>query len=226
MEDPYDCIIIGAGISGLSSARRILQRNPDRKIAVLEASDRVGGRTFSVEVKGPDGQDDIIDLGGQWVSDSQDDVMKLLKEFEIDHYPQTVKGTKVLQLRDDRIGTYATEIPKLPLTQLIQMDRVLKKTENLTKEIDIKDPYSHPKAHELDSITVGAYVRDQTGYDSVYDVMNIAVGSICGADNADISALSYFAYANCSGGMYKQMVVENGGAQQVSQRVIITLQIH
>ena len=92
MAETYDCIIIGAGLSGLSAARRILQRNPDRKIAVFEASSRVGGRTFSVAVKTPDGQDDIVDLGGQWVSDDQHDIMKMLKEFGIEHYPQNVTG--------------------------------------------------------------------------------------------------------------------------------------
>src|SRR3954447_26446280 len=36
-------VIIGGGISGLAAAHRILELNPAAQVAILEASDRLGG---------------------------------------------------------------------------------------------------------------------------------------------------------------------------------------
>ena len=41
--EQFDVIIIGAGISGVSAAYRIAQRNPAMKYAILERRDRIGG---------------------------------------------------------------------------------------------------------------------------------------------------------------------------------------
>ena len=88
-EEIFDVIVIGAGISGLYAAYRIQQKAPQLKVLVLEAkgknesslsndfiekfirSDRVGGRTLTVDLKkNQDGSEtDRFDLGGQWVTE-------------------------------------------------------------------------------------------------------------------------------------------------------------
>ena len=47
-EHIYDVIIIGAGISGLSAADLLVNQGQD--VLVLEARDRVGGRTWTIKV--------------------------------------------------------------------------------------------------------------------------------------------------------------------------------
>ena len=54
-----DVIVIGAGISGLAAARRLTLEG--KKVKVLEAGGRVGGRMHTV--KGPGGQ---VELGAQF----------------------------------------------------------------------------------------------------------------------------------------------------------------
>ncbi|MCA9608562.1 MAG: FAD-dependent oxidoreductase, partial [Myxococcales bacterium] len=60
MGEPFDAVVIGAGLSGLCAARRL--REAGLRVTVVEARDRVGGRTLSRRLG-----EDVIDLGGQWI---------------------------------------------------------------------------------------------------------------------------------------------------------------
>ncbi|KAL4593478.1 putative flavin-containing monoamine oxidase A [Arapaima gigas] len=61
-----DVVVVGAGLSGLSAARLLLQKNSSLKVLVLEGKGRVGGRTVSCRLPAAQGED-VWDLGGQWV---------------------------------------------------------------------------------------------------------------------------------------------------------------
>ncbi len=56
-----DVCVVGAGYAGLTAAYRLKQAG--RKVIVLEARNRVGGRSLTADLKGGG----WIDLGGQWV---------------------------------------------------------------------------------------------------------------------------------------------------------------
>jgi monoamine oxidase len=49
---PFDVAIVGAGLSGLYAAYRLLQQKPNLRIIVLEASDRIGGRAGTARFAG------------------------------------------------------------------------------------------------------------------------------------------------------------------------------
>ncbi len=53
-------IVVGAGVSGLTAARDLVDGGAD--VVVLEARDRIGGRTWTADVAGAQ-----IDLGGSWI---------------------------------------------------------------------------------------------------------------------------------------------------------------
>ncbi len=56
----HDVIVVGAGIAGLSAAHSL--QTLGRDVLVLEARDRLGGRTHTVDIEGA-----TVDLGGAWL---------------------------------------------------------------------------------------------------------------------------------------------------------------
>ncbi|KAJ5109288.1 hypothetical protein N7456_005963 [Penicillium angulare] len=59
LKQEYDVIVIGAGFSGLIAARDISRH---AEVLLLDARDRIGGRTWTASVFGED-----IEMGGTWV---------------------------------------------------------------------------------------------------------------------------------------------------------------
>jgi len=79
-------IIIGAGLSGLTSAYQ-LQKAGETDFLVLESRDRIGGRILTNEG---------IDLGATWFQTHHQKVLELLDELEIEKFHQYSKGRSVL----------------------------------------------------------------------------------------------------------------------------------
>lgn len=61
INDHYDVVVIGAGFAGLTAARDLVCSS-NLKVLLLEARDRIGGRTFTTKELGEE-----FEIGGQWV---------------------------------------------------------------------------------------------------------------------------------------------------------------
>jgi monoamine oxidase len=82
----FDVAVVGGGLSGMTAARD-LKRSGLRNLVVLEARDRVAGRTLNQHCGGV-----IVDGGGTWVNPDQTAVFDLLHELEIERFPQYTAG--------------------------------------------------------------------------------------------------------------------------------------
>src|SRR4051794_38808077 len=98
MSSNPDVVVVGGGLAGLSCARALADAGAS--VRVLEARERVGGRTWSQ----PLGRG-TIDRGGQWLGADQPLLAALAKELGVETFPTFCKGTKVLDL-DGKITTY------------------------------------------------------------------------------------------------------------------------
>ena len=65
MAHNVDVVVVGAGLSGLTTAYRLVRQGIDR-VVVLEAKDRVGGRTLTTTVDGT-----VLDAGATIVAPAQ-----------------------------------------------------------------------------------------------------------------------------------------------------------
>ena len=94
----YDVIVIGAGLSGLQAATDL--QAAGLNIHVLEAKDRVGGKTWSVS----NGRGGTIDVGAAWINDTTQRRMYVLaQKFRIDCIKQRSIGLDIHQQDDGSI---------------------------------------------------------------------------------------------------------------------------
>src|SRR5680860_1132824 len=94
--DRVDTAIVGAGLAGLSAAKA--PGEAGHSVVVLEAQDRVGGRTLNHTFS--DGT--VIEIGGQWVGPTQDRLYALAAELGVEHYPTWDVGENLLH-RDGKL---------------------------------------------------------------------------------------------------------------------------
>jgi len=86
-----EVIVVGAGLSGLAAGRLLRERGVST--IVLEARDRVGGRTLTTHIGDP-----AVDLGGQFIGPGQDRVRHLALQFGVLIARVYCTGRKVLWL--------------------------------------------------------------------------------------------------------------------------------
>ncbi|WP_420013056.1 flavin monoamine oxidase family protein [Tateyamaria sp.] len=83
--------VIGAGLAGLTAARRLVALGTD--VTVLEARDRIGGRALVL----PAGQG-AVDLGPAWIWPAvQPQVMALISDLGLETLPQSEEGAFVYE---------------------------------------------------------------------------------------------------------------------------------
>ncbi|OLQ13627.1 putative flavin-containing monoamine oxidase A [Symbiodinium microadriaticum] len=82
-----DVIIIGAGQAGMAAAYQLRKRG--LTVRVLEATDHVGGHTRNIDVatgKMDVETDDVIEVGGTWLSPAHSAALELCRELGIEVY--------------------------------------------------------------------------------------------------------------------------------------------
>jgi len=98
-----DVVIIGAGLAGLTAARDILAAG--LSCIILEARDRVGGKTWSQPLSDNKG---VVDLGAAWINDvNQTQVYALAKKYNAEFIEQNTTGDCAIQDAEGEIGRFA-----------------------------------------------------------------------------------------------------------------------
>ena len=86
MNTPFDTVIIGAGIAGLAAGRRLASEG--RRVAIVEARDRVGGRIYTHRAAGIP-----IELGAEFVHGRPPALWALIREASLPTYE--VEGSEL-----------------------------------------------------------------------------------------------------------------------------------
>ncbi|HEX6715293.1 MAG TPA: FAD-dependent oxidoreductase, partial [Thermoleophilaceae bacterium] len=214
-----DVIVVGAGLAGLVAARQI--RAGGKKVLVMEAQKRVGGRTLSEDIGGGE----IADLGGTFIGPTQDHISALVKELGIPTFPTYNTGNNVFIRSDGRRETFASNTPVFgtaPSDPEIAPDIVaaVAQLDSMASEIDVKQPWAHPNAALWDSQTLDSWVRqNSTGNKEFLDLVSAACEPIFGAEPREVSLLFVLFYIASSGneqnkGTFERNFNTQGGAQE------------
>ena len=81
------CIVIGAGMAGLSAAYRL--HKAGWKVTVLEARDRPGGRVWSYRF--PQAPELVCEMGGEWIGKDHKHMLALCRELDVPLEPHAYR---------------------------------------------------------------------------------------------------------------------------------------
>jgi len=204
-----DCIIVGAGFSGLAAALRLTQGGAS--VLVLEARDRVGGRTEAAMLAGI-----TVDVGGMWMAPSQTRLAAMARQYGIGTFTTSVEGRSCLRIAG-RAGSGDRDRIDGALTPAGQAElgNVFARVAALTAELDTERPWGHPDAVRLDGMTVQSWMEAEIADASVQDLIAICCRSLFCAEPAQLSLLYFLFYAAASGGLDVLVSADTGGAQNL-----------
>ncbi|WNG92797.1 FAD-dependent oxidoreductase [Mycobacterium sp. ITM-2016-00318] len=201
-----DFCVIGAGFAGLSAALRLKQAG--HSVALLEARDRVGGRTFT-EVR-DDGT--WIDRGGAWVGPGQDRIYALMNEFDIGTYKQYADG-EAMMIVDGKQFRYRGVVPRtLNPFATVNLGTAMLELTKMCKTIPLDAPWDARKADKWDSITVALWLDHHVRSAAARDLLETAIGGTYTSDTSEISLL-FALHQMASGGGPDFVFGIEGGSQ-------------
>jgi monoamine oxidase len=177
-------------------------------VVVLEARDRVGGRTLNREI----GAGKVVEVGGQWVGPTQDRVLALARELGIATFPTWTEGKNVLST-GGRLRRYSGTIPRLGPLALLDLEQLRRRLHRLGERVPLDAPWKAPGAARLDSQSLGGWL-DRAGFSSGgRRLLDVALRTSMGAESSELSLLYMLAYTRAAGTFDAMLDVE-GGAQQ------------
>lgn len=207
-----DVVVVGAGLSGLTAARALAAAGRD--VLVLEARDRVGGRTLNHSIGGGH----VVEVGGEFVGPTQDRILALARALGVDTFLVYNQGSDVEVIGGQRsLYPASTGVPTDPETQSFLVN-LLAKVDPIAKEVGAVAPWRAKRAKQLDSITLAELTRPFLGK-RIRPVFEAVNNSVWGVDSDQLSVLYVASYVAAAGnqrnpGSLFRLVSTAGGAQQ------------
>jgi monoamine oxidase len=201
-EEVVDIAIVGAGLAGLTAGRD-LREGGCESFVVLEARDRVGGRTLNHDLGG--GQ--ISEAGGQWIGPGQTAIADLARRLDVGTFPTYYAGNTVLLGGDGRVevdlkGTFGTD------------ETIAAKLSELSRDVPSGAPWKSPRVAELDKLSIGDWLAKQNIKPEDQAGWNASILLTGGAMPAKMGLLHFLSMINSASCDYSQLDEIKHSAQE------------
>jgi len=206
-----DYCVVGGGFAGLTAALRL--RQAGRSVALLEARDRVGGRTFTVT------RDDgsWVDRGGAWIGPGQDRVYALMNEFGVPEYKQHNDGDAMMIVGGKK-HRYGGTIPwTMSPWAVTNLGLGLHAVEKMCKSIPLEAPWEAKEAAEWDRISLAEWIDKNTMSKPAREMLDMALAGPYTSAASEVSVLWMLLQMASAGG--PTFVISGKGGSQDARPV-------
>jgi len=202
-----DVCVVGAGFAGLTAALRLHQAR--RSVVVLEAAERLGGRTYTERLA--DGT--VVERGGAWLGPGQDRAYVLAAEMGVMTYPTWGRGEHVL-VRDGIVRRYRGALPPgVGPLQLAGLGIAMARLDRLAKRVPLEAPWEAARARRWDAQTVQSWLDRNTLPGIGRTLLAQVLHDIFTSDLAEVSLLHALFLIHSHQNLNHLTTIE-GGAQQ------------
>lgn len=174
-----EVVIVGAGVSGLVTARKLIMKMPYMKITLVEESNTIGGQVYQTQSMG--------DLGAKHISREHYHVITLLEEFDMEIYPkERSENLKKKSSLDD--GIFSTLINH--------------ETNAIIREIDVKCPKYRFGIYKIneDDQKMDAFINSRLLFSKSKRYLRFLVRLVCGVEPNQVSVTEFMATCcSCNG---------------------------
>ncbi|MBA2682795.1 MAG: FAD-dependent oxidoreductase, partial [Ktedonobacteraceae bacterium] len=189
-ERTADVVVVGAGLAGLMAARTLRAYGVD--VVVVEARDRVGGRTYSTHAA--DGTT-VIDLGGQWIGPNQQRLGKLAEELGVTTFLTHDVGNNIQVVAGQHL-TYSGAIPMHDPAVTMEVVQTMLTLNMMAHEVPLAAPWTAPRAREWDAQTLATWMDANVTQPGARELLTIAIRAIFGAEPHDLALLHVLFYTH------------------------------
>ncbi|HEY8301908.1 MAG TPA: FAD-dependent oxidoreductase [Jatrophihabitans sp.] len=213
-----DVAVVGAGLAGLTAARRLVAHG--HRVVVLEARDRVGGRTLNHSIGGGH----VAEAGGEFVGPTQDRIVALANSVGVGTFRAYDTGNNVYLYPPQPRTTYSDTSPlgTAPPDAFITHDIAALVTliDQMAAQVPVDKPWTASSAEDWDRQTLETFVRAHSSQpDRVLGLLAPFLQALVGAEARDLSLLFVLTYVAAAGdrnnvGTIERLFNVRGGAQQ------------
>lgn len=202
---PVDVLVIGAGFSGLSAAHQLV--GAGKSVVVLEARERVGGRTKPAQLAGH-----TIDVGGMWVGPTQTRLIALGEKYGARRFISPAIGSNISFIEGEKLVGKGTR-PGFDDATVAEFHRLYGALGQLAETVPPEAPWTAPDADRLDSQTFRAWIEEQTEREDMRRNLDRLSAALLTTDSSTISMLYLLFYIR-SGDSLSSLVSVGDGAQK------------